>query len=1458
MRKLARKAGSVFMALCMASTLLAGAGGKTVQAEAVNYVPNSSFEEGIGNWQITGSAAKVVSKEEDAHTGTYYVSAWSSNDYEYTLEQTFSAADVPAGTYTLKAYYESTNLTQVQEGSTVYITLTDKNNQTTTIDTDEISTTDVHKEFTEIKLDNIQIKDDVVSITVGTHMVCPGGAWVAIDDFSLWGEVVEEPTAPTTQIEADYVNDTFWKDTDGNPIYSQGGGIFEFEGKYYWYGVKYEEAEKYVNDSSKIYNTSDVFVGVTCYSSTDLKNWKYEGLVVEPDDVYNEAIMGTTTYQYSNGNTPVFGGPEIRNDAVWVGRLGVTKLEDGTYALLVQHECADEGNKIDGDSDNWSKQVLIMTADSPTGRFTWNNRINMKSYIGTSNTGDQTVFVDDDGTGWLVYSYGSGRGRMYLSKIQWDSSKEKVTLGSPYEVYNGAGREGNCMFKYNGKYYMCASDLYGWNASHGYYLVIDPGESTLEDYLKSGNYKKATNMALMDGTSDDFCHVTQTGFFYTVKGTKQDTVIFCGDRWAAFARNGLGFNQWCPLSFDENDVPYFNSLSAWNLDTTTGEWEVADGNNYVKNGSFDADRVAATDLAGWTEKAVKGTNVISNTGTTVTGKYALKLGSATEYEGSVSQVITSTPYVELPNGVYTLSANVKTTGTFDRLVMYAKSGSVSFAKPFKAAGAFKTVKVENVIVKDNKVEIGFEAIGTGSECVIDDVVFAKSDVEAIGTGKITGKVKADSFAAGKTLQITAASGDREIGMQIELGTNEQSFEINDLADGEYTVSFAAENAVVPETRTITITGGNTVALSESVLEIANNSGNLSGKVVDTESKEPLADVTVTLTKDGKVLSAQTASDGTYVINDAEVGEYAITFTKKGYAVANEINTNVAIELNKTKTFDDVEMVLNVGTVTGTLKDKDGKTVAGAVVTLRDKSNNSSRYTATTDDKGAFRFENVVEGIYAATGTTKTNPEDGWQELNAIATKVEVKSNEDTALDLQFANDLSDKIVNSTFNTAKDLSGWTNGADNAGGYRTGKNTTHGTYSLAPWSNAGFSMDTYQTIKKLATGTYVVTCWENSDYLGAEDTLYLYAKDSEGNVLARESLPANDTYETIGLVVEVTDGTLTIGVEGDMLASAWANVDDFHLGLLGEGGEIPIDPEDQAKADAVIGKINAIGTVTLESKKAIEDARSAYKKLTNDQKELVSEDILKILTDAEEAYAVLAKADEEQKNAAAVVEQINAIGKVTIGSKSAIEAARDAYDKLTEEEKKLVSKSVVDTLTAAETAYKAAEEAKKAEDARKAEESKKTVQTSAKPQKVGTVLTIGKKLYVVTNDSANAPEVAFKQTTDKKAKKVTIDANVTDTNKISYKVTSIADNAFKGNKKVTAVTIPDGVKTIGKNAFNGAKNLKKITIKSTVLKKVGKNAFKGIQKKATIKVPKKQKKAYRKLLKKKGQPSTVKIK
>ena len=132
---------------------------------------------------------------------------------------------------------------------------------------------------------------------------------------------------------------------------------------------------------------------------------------------------------------------------------------------------------------------------------------------------------------------------------------------------------------------------------------------------------------------------------------------------------------------------------------------------------------------------------------------------------------------------------------------------------------------------------------------------------------------------------------------------------------------------------------------------------------------------------------------------------------------------------------------------------------------------------------------------------------------------------------------------------------------------------------------------------------------------------------------------------------------------------------------------------------------------------------------------------------------------------------------------------------------------------------------------------------------------KAAYKVMADNT----VQYTKVTSKKAKTVKVPSTIT-VNGVKCQVTSIAPKAMKGNRKLKKVIIPSSIRTIGTQAFAGCKNLKNITIQTPYLtkKSVGAKAFKGISDKAVIKVPKKQLKAYQKLLKTKGVSKKVKIK
>ena len=83
-------------------------------------------------------------------------------------------------------------------------------------------------------------------------------------------------------------------------------------------------------------------------------------------------------------------------------------------------------------------------------------------------------------------------------------------------------------------------------------------------------------------------------------------------------------------------------------------------------------------------------------------------------------------------------------------------------------------------------------------------------------------------------------------------------------------------------------------------------------------------------------------------------------------------------------------------------------------------------------------------------------------------------------------------------------------------------------------------------------------------------------------------------------------------------------------------------------------------------------------------------------------------------------------------------------------------------------------------------------------------------------------------------------------VTFKVTAVANNAFKGCTKITKVTIGKNVIQIGKNAFNGCKRLKN----------VGANAFKDINSKAKFKLYKKKYTKYKKMIKKAKAPAKAK--
>ena len=206
-------------------------------------------------------------------------------------------------------------------------------------------------------------------------------------------------------------------------------------------------------------------------------------------------------------------------------------------------------------------------------------------------------------------------------------------------------------------------------------------------------------------------------------------------------------------------------------------------------------------------------------------------------------------------------------------------------------------------------------------------------------------------------------------------------------------------------------------------------------------------------------------------------------------------------------------------------------------------------------------------------------------------------------------------------------------------------------------------------------------------------------------------------------------------------------------------------DLQKADAVVTKIKNIGKVTLKSESKIKQARTAYNKLTDKQKTLVTN--YDVLEKAEKDLADLKAADQVSKN-------ITNIGTVTLESEDAIKEARTAYDALTDAQKKLVSNK--DVLEKAETTLKELKDAKDADDAK----------VAATPKSI----TLSNTRYIY-NGKVQKPQVTVKNAKGEVIKGYTVKYAGNCKNVGKYKVTLTFKGDYNGTKTKTFKIAPKSV-------------------------------------------------------------------
>ena len=175
--------------------------------------------------------------------------------------------------------------------------------------------------------------------------------------------------------------------------------------------------------------------GVSCYSSKDLLNWKFEGIVLP-------AVKDDSSHDLHPSK--VLERPKV-----------IYNKKTGKFVMWVHVESADYSKACAG----------VAISDSPTGEF---------KYLGSFRPNgemsrDQTVFVDDDGRAYQIYS-SEGNATMYISLLTDDYLKPS---GRFTRNFINRWREAPAVFKHGGKYYMISSGCTGWDPNLAEIAVAD-------------------------------------------------------------------------------------------------------------------------------------------------------------------------------------------------------------------------------------------------------------------------------------------------------------------------------------------------------------------------------------------------------------------------------------------------------------------------------------------------------------------------------------------------------------------------------------------------------------------------------------------------------------------------------------------------------------------------------------------------------------------------------------------------------------------------------------------------------------------------------------------------------------------------------------------------------------------------------------------------------------------------
>jgi hypothetical protein len=319
-----------------------------------------------------------------------------------------------------------------------------------------------------------------------------------------------------------------WPDDHGVHINAHGGGILFQNGVYYWFG------EHKIAGSAG--NTAHV--GVHCYSSTDLYNWKEKGIALSvSDDPASDLAKGCilerpkVLFNAKTRKYVMWFHLELKGHGYSAARCGVAVSDNvtGPYTYV---------KSFRPDAGVWP---LNATEQDKQG-------VLARDFAGGQMSRDMTLFQDDDGKAYLICASEDN----FVTHICELTDDYLGTTGQYIRAFDWKS-EAPAIFKYQNKYFYIGSGCSGWKPNAAMSAVAD---SMLGPWQSLGNPCRGT---------PDQCRKTFNSQSTDVLpvADRPGAFIFMADQWRP--NNAIdGRYIWLPIQF-EDGKPVIRWRPEWDL-----------------------------------------------------------------------------------------------------------------------------------------------------------------------------------------------------------------------------------------------------------------------------------------------------------------------------------------------------------------------------------------------------------------------------------------------------------------------------------------------------------------------------------------------------------------------------------------------------------------------------------------------------------------------------------------------------------------------------------------------------------------------------------------------------------------------------------------------------------------------------------------------------------------------------